>query len=183
MTRAVADRYVAALADVVTEPDAELSPEETLAQLQAFHDLLTESSELEAVLQCPAIQPTDKRTLIAAVGARIGLARIIRNFVQIVVEHRRIAHFYLLLQGFSAWLDAHRGRIQVDVRLAFRIEDNQKAALERRLAELTGKQVQVSYALDPALLGGAVVRIGSMLYDGSLRSGLGALAAGLVKER
>lgn len=183
MTRAVANRYVSALADVVLQPEAELSPEAALEQLQAFGNLLVEFADLASVLQSPAVLPDEKHDLVAEIGARIGLARVVRNFVDVVIEHRRIAHFGLLLEGFRSWLDTHRGRVQVEVRSAVRLGDDQKTALEQRFRDLTGKRVRASYVLAPELLGGSVVQVGSTLYDGSLRAALGSLAAGLGAER
>ena len=183
MTRAVANRYVTALADVVMQPKTGLSPEAALEQLEAFGSLLAESGDLAAVLQSPAVLPGEKRDLVAEIGARIGLARVVRNFVHVVTEHRRIAHFDLLVEGFRSWLDSHRDRVQVEVCSAVRLADGQKAALEQRFRDLTGKQVRASYVLDPELLGGSLVRVGSTLYDGSLRAALGTLATGLGTER
>ena len=183
MTRAVANRYVTALADVVMLPETGLSPEAALEQLQAFGNLLAESEDLSAVLQSPAVLPDEKRDLVAEVGTRIGLAHIVRNFVHVVTEHRRIAHFGLLLDGFRSWLDTHRDRVQVEVRSAVRLGDDQKTALEQRFCDLTGKQVRASYVVDPELLGGSLVQVGSTLYDGSLRAALGSLSTGLGAER
>lgn len=175
MTRAVANRYVTALADVVLEPESGLTPEDTLDHLHGFADLLRESPDLAGVLRSPAVTPEDKQALLEAVFDRGGVPALIRNFLYIVVEHRRTVHFDLILAGFRAWLDEHRNRVEVEVRVAAEIGSDQEAAIEERFREITGKQVRASFTVDPALLGGSVVRIGSTLYDGSLRSTLGAL--------
>ena len=94
-----------------------------------------------------------------------------------VVEHRRIAHFGMLVQGFRSWLDAYRNRVEIEVRVASEIGEDQMAALERSFREITGKRVRASYVVDPELLGGTSVQVGSTLYDGSLRAALGRLAA------
>ncbi len=176
MDQAVANRYVSALAEVVTQQGSALSPESTLGQLQAFGDLTAESPDLAAVLRSPSIQPAAKRALIAEIGERIGLDRILVNFLCVVVDNRRIAHFALLLEGFRSWLDAHRNRVELKVRMAAPLGEDQKAELERRFRELTGKQVRATYEEDPSLLGGSSVQVGSTLYDGSLRTALGSLA-------
>ena len=182
MTRAVANRYVEALADVMLEPGSGATPEFVLAQLQTFGELLRESSDLDRVLRSPAVPPADKRALLTAISSRAGLSELMRNFLCVVVDHRRIAHFNLLLQGFEAWLDAHRNRVQVEIRVAESIDADQRNALERRFAEITGKQVRATYVVDPSLLGGSLAVVGSTLYDGSLRSALGALAAGMANR-
>lgn len=175
MTRAIANRYVTALADVVLEPGSGLTPEDTLGQLIDFADLLRESPDLAGVLRSPAIPFDDKRALLATVFERGDVPVLIRNFLYIVVEHRRTAQFDLILAGFRAWLNEHRNRVEVVVRTAAEIGSDQEAAIADRFREITGKDVLASFTVDPELLGGSVVRIGSTLYDGSLRSTLGAL--------
>ena len=182
MTQAVANRYVTALADVVTEPGSGLAPEEALDQLQAFGEVLAESAELDAVLISPAIAPRDKEVLIAEIGSRIGLSVIVENFLQVVVEHRRIAEFSLIEKGFRTWLDAYRGRVEIEVRIASEIDAAQMHRLERKFQGITGKRVRASYVVDPDLLGGTSVQVGSTLYDGSLRAALGTLAGELATE-
>ncbi len=182
MTQAVANRYVTALADVVMEAESGIAPEDALEQLQAFGDVLEESEELVAVLTSPAIPPADKQDLVAEVGERIGLTPIVRSFLQVVVEHRHVAHFRMLLQGFRSWLDAYRNRVEIEVRAASGMDEGQKAALEQRFREITGKRVRASYVVDPYLLGGTSVQVGSTLYDGSLRAALGRLAGDLGTE-
>ena len=182
MTQAVANRYVTALADVVTEAGTGIAPEDALKQLQSFGEVLAESEELVAVLLSPAIPPGEKGDLIAEIGGRIGLSPIVRSFLQVVVDHRQIAHFRLLLRGFRSWLDAYRNRVEVEVRVARQIDESQKAALEQRFGAITGKRVRASYHVDPDLLGGTSVQIGSVLYDGSLRAALGSLAGDLTTE-
>ncbi|MCY4533823.1 MAG: F0F1 ATP synthase subunit delta, partial [Bryobacterales bacterium] len=97
-----------------------------------------------------------------------------------VADHRRIGHYSLIADGFRAWLDTHRNRIEVQVRSAGPIGADQKADLEGRFRELTGKDIRATYAEDPSLLGGSAVQVGSTLYDGSLRAALGSLAVSLA---
>jgi len=175
MTRAVANRYVTALADVVLEPESGLTPEAAMGHLDDFGLLLLDSAELAAVLRSPAVPPRDKQALLAAVFDRGNVPQLIRNFLFIVVEHRRTANFDLIRRGFREWLDERLNRIELEIRVAAEIEHDQKAEIEARLAEITGKRVRACYTVDPSLLGGSVVQIGSTLYDGSLRSTLGAL--------
>ena len=182
MTHAVASRYVAALADVVMEAETGIAPEAALDQLQAFGKVLEASEELVAVLTSPAVPPGEKGDLIADIGERIGLAPVVRSFLQVVVEHRRITHFGILVQGFRSWLDAYRNRVEIEVRVASEIDEDQMAALEQSFREITGKRVRASYVVDPELLGGTSVQVGSTLYDGSLRAALGRLAGNMATE-
>ena len=181
MTQSVANRYVTALADVITEPGSDLTPEDTLDQLQAFGDILEESAELVAVCTSPAISASEKRDLVARIGKRIGLSAVVASFLRIVIEHRLVADYRLILQGFRSWLDKYRNRIEVEVRVARTISDAQKATLESRFRAMTGKHVRASYSVDPSLLGGGAVQVGSTLYDGSLRAALVSLAGDLAE--
>ena len=135
---------------------------------------------MAAVLRSPSIQPRDKRRLIEQVGGRLGLAPLTVNFLLVVTDHRRVGHFSLIADGFRTWLDSYRGRIEVQVRSAGPIDPSQRAELEGRFRELTGKDIRAIYAEDPGLLGGGTVQVGSTLYDGSLRAALGSLAARLA---
>ena len=175
MTRAVANRYVTALADVVLEPESGLTPEAVMGHLDDFGLLLVESPDLAGVLRSPAVAPSDKQALLATVFDRGNVPELIRNFLYIAVEHRRTVNFDLIRKGFREWLDERLNRIELDIRVAAEIEDDQKDDIEARLEEITGKRVRAHYTVDPGLLGGSVVQIGSTLYDGSLRSTLGAL--------
>lgn len=176
MTQSVANRYVTALADVVTEPGSGLAPEKALRQLQSFSGLLAESGELEAVLTSPSVSPSDKGDLLTDIGARIGLSPVVRTFLHVLVDHRRIAHFGLVLQGFRSWLDDYRNRVEMEVRVAAELAPAQRVTLERRFRTLTGKEVRARYLIDPDVIGGSSVRIGSMLYDGTVKAALGSLA-------
>ena len=176
MDQAVANRYVSALAEVVTQQDSALSPEEALEQLEAFGEVLEESVDLAAVLHAPSIQPSEKRALIAELGRRLNLAPLIVNFLSVVTEHRRMGHYSVISDGFRKWLDGHRNRVEVQVRSAAPFSADQKAELEGRFRELTGKEIRAIYSEDPSLIGGSAVQVGSTLYDGSLRAALGSLA-------
>lgn len=180
MSQAVANRYVAALAEVVSEPGSRMSPERVLEQLESFGDLLAESPELKTLLGSPAVSPRDKHELIAAFGERTGLDQIVQNFLCVVVDHRRIALFGLLLDGFRTWLDRLRNRVKIEVRVAETMQDDQKASLEQRFQQLTGLQVRPTYVVDPGLLGGTSVQVGSTLFDGSLRAALDSLTSSLA---
>ncbi len=183
MTRAVANRYVAALADVVMEAGSGLGPEAVLEQLEAFGACLARSRDLQVVLQSPAVLPADKRVLVGDLSERLGLARTVQNFIHVVVDHRRIGHFALLVEGFEAWLDRHRNRVRLEVRVAFPLGPAQRGMLEQRFGSLTGQRVRAAYQVDPGLLGGSVVQVGSTLYDGSLLTGLRGLEQTLAGER
>ncbi len=180
MDRAVANRYVSALAEVVVRDDVPLSPEDALGQLEEFASLLAAAPDLAVALTSPAVQVADKRGLIRDIGERAGLDRLVVNFLCVVADQRRMRHFPLLVERFRAWLDRHIGRVALKVRLARPVGEAQRVALEARFRALTGSQVRVAYVHDPDIIGGCSVQVGSRVYDGSLRTALTSLADMLV---
>ncbi len=172
MALAIANRYASALADVVSEPDSELSPEQALQQLEDFGAALEKSAELRGVLLSPAVRPAQKRALTAQLCRRLGCSQTVRNFVRVVIDHRRTASFGEIVNAYRSWLDRRRGVARVEVRTARAMDAGQQASLEKRFAALTGKSIAAEYSVDADVLGGSVVRIGSTVYDGSLRAKL-----------
>lgn len=175
MALAIANRYALALADVVSEPNSGLSPEQALEQLRAFGAALNDSADLRGVLLSPTVRPLDKRALTARLCERLECSEKIRNFVHVVVDHRRVALFDELVDAYRSWLDERRGVARVEVRTAHAIAADQQTALEKKFAALTGKAVEARYVVDEGVIGGSVVRVGSTVYDGSLRTKLQSL--------
>ena len=172
MALAIANRYASALADVVSRATSVLSPEQALEQLEAFQAALDESSELRGVLLSPAVKPAPKRALIAQICARLGCADKVRNFIYVVVDHRRTGMFSEMVGAYRRWLDQRHGLARIEVRSAHEIDSDQRASLEKRFATLTGKAMEADYVVDEDVIGGSVVRVDSTVYDGSLRAKL-----------
>ena len=169
---AVAARYARALTDVVTRPGAPETPEAVESQLRRFEALTAESAELRTVLISPAVTAARKKALIERLGAVVGLSRIARNFLFVLVDHKRIALLGGILTLFRAMVDERLGMVEARVTVAAPLADEERARLEEALGQLTGRRVRATYAVDPALIGGAVTRIGSTIYDGSVREQL-----------
>jgi F-type H+-transporting ATPase subunit delta len=178
MASALANRYARALVDVVTGPAAAAlaaTPDRTAAELEDFVRTLRESSELRHVLLSPAVAPEKKRTILSALSARLGLSRATLNFIRVVIDHRRVALLDEMLAAFRAMLDERAGIVRADVLTPRPVDPEQESALAARLGQLTGKKVRLHFSVDPALLGGVIARIGSTIYDGSIRGQLHAL--------
>ena len=172
MALAIANRYASALADVVSQPDSALAPEHALAQLKSFEATLKDSAELRSVLLAPSVRPADKRALVAQICTRLGCAENIRNFIYVVVDHRRTPMFGEFVEAFRSWLDSKQGLARIEVRTALAMDADQQASLEQRFAAITRKSIEASYVVDESVLGGSVVRVDSTIYDGSLRAKL-----------
>ena len=177
---AVTARYARALADVLGRPDA--PAEGVVAELRAFLALLETSEELRTVLANPAVAAARKHALIERLGEPLGLSRIGHNFLRVLLDHRRMNLLDEILGKLETLLDEQRGIVRAEVRTAVELAANERQLLEQALGGLTGKQVRMQCSTDPELLGGAVTRIGSTIYDGSLREQLRQVRQRLSSE-
>jgi F-type H+-transporting ATPase subunit delta len=180
MASAVANRYAHALVDIVMASGSPLKPEDALAQLRAVEGLIQESPELRTALATPAIQNSRKRAVMADLLARIGGSPLIRNFVYVVIDHRRIGIMSEIREAFELQLDQRLGFVRAEVSSAVPLNAPQSAGLESELSKLTGKRMRLRFDVDPELLGGVVARIGSTVYDGSIRGELRQLGRKLA---
>lgn len=183
MALAIANRYARALADVLGQPDSPLSLETALQQIESFRDLLIESSELKNVLTSPAVDSAKKRDIVRALGIRIGLAEPVRNFLFIVVNHKRIELLDTMIVALRTWLDEHLGIARVEVTSAVLMDATLQQSLTDSFGRVTGQQIRARFEENSGLLGGAVVRHGSTVYDGSLRAQLNTLDDVLAGNR
>lgn len=167
---AVTSRYARAFADVVQERRLDLAA--VRAQLQAFEQMLAESPDLKHVWDNPAVPGEQKRHLLDALAQRMGVLREVRNFIAVLMDRRRITALAEISRAFQAEMNQRLGLAEAEVTSAREMPDDEKRFLEAQLGELTGKRVHAQYKQDPALLGGAVVRVGSTIYDGSVRGQL-----------
>jgi F-type H+-transporting ATPase subunit delta len=185
MASAVAHRYARALVDIVMAPESPLKPEDAVTQLRAVEALLAESAELRNALLTPAIPTSRKRAVMAKLLERTGASPLIRNFVYVVIDHRRIAAVADIREAFELQLDERLGFVRAEVSSAAPLNAPLSAGLESQLSKLTGKRMRLRFDVDPALIGGVVARIGSTVYDGSVRGELrelGRKLAGHISE-
>jgi F-type H+-transporting ATPase subunit delta len=182
MAGALANRYARALADVTTKAGAAVSPEKVTGELGDFLAALDASADLRHALASPAIPNKSKKALVRHLGERLGLSAITRNFLLVVVDHRRTGMLHEMLAAFQAQLDERLGVARAEVAASQPVEDDQRAAIAERLGRLIGKQVRLNITIDPSLLGGAVARVGSTIFDGSLSGQLRALERKLATE-
>ena len=182
MASAVANRYAQALVDIVMAPGSPLKPEDAVAQLAAVEALIHESSELRTALLTPAIQNSRKRAVMAKLLERTGASPLIRNFIYVVIDHRRIAVIGEIREAFELQLDERLGFVRAEVSSAAPLNAPLSAGLESELSKLTGKRMRLRFDVDPALLGGVVARIGSTVYDGSVRGELRELGRKLAGQ-
>jgi F-type H+-transporting ATPase subunit delta len=179
---AVASRYANALADVVTAPASSVRPENALAELRRFAAALASSAELRNALESPAVPAGRKRAVVGRIAQTLGLSRITQNFLFVLIDHRRIAALAGILDSFEIVVDERLGFARADVASASEMGETQRGALTTQLERMTGKRIRARFRVDPALIGGAVARIGSTVYDGSVRGQLDTLGRRLATE-
>jgi F-type H+-transporting ATPase subunit delta len=178
---AIVSRYASALADVVTGPSG-MDTAQVVEQLRSFEALLAGSLALQNALSSPAVAASRKRAIMRKLADRLGLAKIARNFLLVLTDHRRLAALAPMIDAFEIQLDERLGFVRAEISSARDLEERQKSGLAERLSRLTGKKVRARYAVEPELIGGVVARIGSTVYDGSVRGQLNTLGRKLATE-
>jgi F-type H+-transporting ATPase subunit delta len=179
---AVATRYANALADVVTARGSSLAPDAALAELRAFESAMRESPELTAALATPAIPASRKKAVVGRIVDILKLPTVMRNFLFVLIDHRRMGSLGEIVHAFQAALDERTGILPAEIASAVEMNEAERAALAAELEKLTGKRIRMTFALDQSLIGGAVAKVGSVLYDGSVRGSLESLQRRLSAE-
>ena len=178
MLSVVATRYGRALADVVVS--ANIDGSVVLKALRQVEELIEGSAELRGALQSPAVSPARKRAVTQRIIAPMDLPEKVRNFVNVLIDHRRAKDLPSIVDAFEQLLDERLGYVAADVRSAKELTESQRSALESQLSRLSGKKARSKFSIDPALIGGVVARVGSTVYDGSVRGQLERLRTKLA---
>ena len=163
----VASTYARAFADVVV--DERLDANRATGGLREIARLMAESIDLRRVWENPAVPADQKRHLLDAIVQREGIDKQVRNLVAVLIDHRRVQFLPRIIEQLEKELDARMGFAEAQIFSARELDAAEKQALETQVAKVTGKKVRASYGLDASLLGGAVVRVGSTIYDGSVK--------------
>jgi len=166
----VASTYARAFADVVL--DARLDAHRAIDGLRRIAGLLAESVELRRVWENPAVPAEQKRKLLDAIVHREGMEKHVRNLVAVLIDHRRTAFLGRIVEQLEKELDARLGFAEAQITSFRELGDSEKRSLETQVERVTGKKVRAHFATDASLLGGAVIRVGSTIYDGSVRGQL-----------
>lgn len=180
MAEPLASRYAEALFEVVEEQGAALAPEAALAQLEQFEIALAESAPLRDVLLTPAVPSARKKAVITQLAVHLQVSKWVRDFLYVVVRRRRIGLVAEIRRAFEDLIDQREGVVRADVASAQDLTEPQRQAVTLGLGRLTGKRVKPRFSVDAGLLGGVVARIGSTVYDSSVRGRLAVLHRRLV---
>jgi len=168
MLSVVGTRYAKALLDVVIAQD----PQKILSELRAVRDLVMASEDLNTALLSPAVSPSRKRAVVARLMEPMHVSKAVRNFLFVIIDHRRIHDLPSIVEAYDVLLDERLGFVRANVSSAHALNDAQRAGLESQLSRISGKKAKVAFATDSALIGGVVARVGGKVYDGSVRGQL-----------
>jgi F-type H+-transporting ATPase subunit delta len=175
MPAAVASRYARALVDVVLAPSAGFEPDRVRQDLRGFEQALASSDELSLALESPSISRSRKRAVIGRLAESLSISKVAKNFLLVLIDHRRMSELSGIIDAFEKLVDERRGILQVQVVAARELEQPQEDDLKRQLEAMTGKTIGLNVKVDGDLVGGLVVRLGSTVYDGSVRGQLEAI--------
>ena len=179
MNEAVARRYASALAGVALE---QIKADRVKADFTAFVEAFYSSADLRNFLETPAIGPEQKQKVIGKISEKMGYDPAVRNFIYFIVDHRRTELLREIEKAFGEELNARLGIAQAEVTSARPLSPEEKQQLMAALERQTKKKIEATFQEDKSLLGGAVVRIGSTVYDGSVREQLNRLREQLETE-
>jgi len=166
----IASTYARAFADVVLS--AHLDADRSIAELRTIAGLLAESAELRRVWENPAVPAEQKRRLLDVVAERDGISKQVRNLIAVLIDQRRVHFLEPIIGQLEKELDARLGFAEAQIISARELGEAEKHEFETQVEKLTGKKVRARYEQDATLLGGAVVRVGSTIYDGSVKGQL-----------
>jgi F-type H+-transporting ATPase subunit delta len=182
MPSALALRYARALADVVAFPGAAAGdPRRIGEQLREFDQMLGDHAELQILFTTPAIPEGKKRAVLTELAPLLDLAPHTLSFLLVVLQHDRMAHLAEIAEAFDSLLNERLGIVVAAVRSARPLEEPEKQELASALRARTGKQVEMTFTLDPGLIAGVVAQVGSTIYDGSVRGQLERLRIDLTR--
>lgn len=171
----VARRYASALADVVLERG---EAREVQEELLAWEQMLQSSPDLQEVFRNPTIALDKKRAVLNKLIERVRPTPTTTNFLKVLLQNQRLTELGEINRKFAEILDERAGMVAATVTTARTVPENAQRQLHTKLLALTGKKVRINFATDPDLIGGLVTRIGSTVYDGSVRNHLQ-----LIKEK
>ena len=177
---AINSRYARALADVAMEK--KLDGDKLTGELHALSQALAVSAELRAVLETPAVPASQKLKVLDALAAKVAASPVARNFLAVLVQNRRVAALGEITHLFEVEMDARRGFSEAEVTSWRDLGDDEKGSLTKSLESATGKKIRARYKKDESILGGARIRVGTTIWDGSVRGQLRKLKEQLSSE-
>ncbi|MCB4767241.1 F0F1 ATP synthase subunit delta [Ancylobacter sp. Lp-2] len=176
----VAGRYATALFELAREAGA---IDAVKVDLDRFGALIAESDDLKRLVRSPVFSSEEQEHAVAAVLDRVGIGGLAGNFFKTVAANRRLFAIEAIIRAFDALAAAEKGEIVAEVTVAQPLSDAHAATLKGALDQMTGKNAQLAVTVDPSLLGGLKVKIGSRLVDASLKTKLNSIRTAMKEVR
>ena len=169
-------RYATALFDLAVEQKA---VDNVLADLEALASMINDSEDLARLIRSPVVARVDQSAAMAALAAKAEFTGLVDNFVGTVAQNGRLFELRSMIGQFKLLVSQFRGEVAAEVTSATKLSAGQISAIEKNLAKAVGRDVQLTTKVDPSVLGGLVVRVGSRMIDFSLRTQLNNLQLSL----
>ena len=169
----IAERYAGSLYELAVQSS---TVDKVEADLSRFEGLLSESDDLARMIKSPVFSAEEQFKAIVAIADKAGISGLVGNFLRVVAQNRRLFAVPSMIKAFRAIAAEARGEVSADVTSAHPLSAAQQDELKATLKGVTGKDVAINAVVDPSLLGGLVVTIGSKRIDGSIRTRLNSLA-------
>ncbi len=171
-------RYAKALFGLAEDDHRHREVRDELGKLTALFD---GSRELREALLTPLHPASGRKAALREIANRISVSPLVKNFISYLIDQRRLIDFEAITLAYGELADEAEGLLTAEVVSASPLDDRRKDRLRRALSERTGREVRLEIEVDPSLIGGAIAKVGDLVFDGSLRTQLGQLRANLTK--
>jgi F-type H+-transporting ATPase subunit delta len=176
----MAGRYATALFELALEQKA---TDKVKADLEAFDRLVAEVGDLERLVRSPVFGADEQLKAMTSILDEAGVEGIAANFLRVITKNRRLFAVRDMIRGYRALVAKHKGEATADVTVAEKLSDKNLDALKSALKSVTGKDVDLNVKVDPAIIGGLVVKVGSRMIDSSLRTKLNSIKYAMKEAR
>ncbi len=176
----MACRYATALFELAREANA---IDAVKADLERFDGLVAESPDLNRLVRSPVFSTAEQLRALSAVLARAGIGGLAAQFLKLVTSNRRLFAARNMVRGYRELVAKHKGEATAEITVAEELKDDHVTALKGALKTISGKDVALNIKIDPAIIGGLVVKLGSRMVDTSLRTKLNAIRHAMKEAR
>jgi F-type H+-transporting ATPase subunit delta len=177
----MAGRYAGALFELALE---EKAVDQVKKDLETFDALIGESADLNRLVRSPVFGVDEQLKAVSAILEKIGISGIAANFLRVIATNRRLFAVREIIRGYRALVAKHKGEVSAQITVAEKLSDTNLAALKSALTSATGgKDMDLDVKIDPAIIGGLIVKVGSRMVDSSLRTKLNAIKFAMKEAR
>jgi len=150
--------------------------------LRELADVYRDSKPFQTVISNPGVSVDERHAIVRSIAERAGWSAMFRNFAMLLLDNDRFGHVVDIAEELDRLVDEHHGIVRASVTTAQELKDSQVAVIKGAIAKMTGKNVELTSEVDPAIIGGAVTRVGTTVYDGSVRTQLETMRETVLHE-